>query len=127
MAVVIPPIAMPTAPNTLGGTPERSISAASVIFCYCSNADGGGILGRIAPKVIRPNPAISRIIQLIILRTAMIITPVGRNFAVCNCNFIQLSYQLSNTNRLGKVIRIYYKFKKYNIYLIKYYTHIVGF
>ena len=94
MAAIIPPIAIPTAPNTLGGTPERSISAASVIFCDCSNADGGGIPGRIAPKAIRPSPAISRIIPLIILRTAMIVTPVGRTLRY-TIVIIQLSCQLS--------------------------------
>jgi hypothetical protein len=32
---------------------------------------------------------------------------------------IQLSCELSNINTLGKVIRVYYKVKKNNIYLIK--------
>jgi hypothetical protein len=77
MAVIIPPIATTTASNTLGETSERSISAGSVIFYDLSNADGGGIPGTIVPKAIRPSPVISRIIPLIILRTAIIVTPIG--------------------------------------------------
>lgn len=67
-----------------------------------------------------------RIIPLIILRTAMIVTPVGRDFAVYNCNYYTI-LSVININTLGRVIRLYYKVKKHNIYLIKYYTNIVIF
>jgi hypothetical protein len=57
----------------------------------------------------------------------MIVTPVGRgDFAAYNCNYSTI-LSVINIDTLGRVIRLYYKVKKYNIYLIEYYTRIVIF
>ena len=79
IAISIPPIARMPPPRKEGGTWERSMSPA-VRFC-CWNSDRG-TKGMMAPAIASPRPIRSIMIPPIMLRIAMIVTPVGRDFGV---------------------------------------------
>jgi hypothetical protein len=71
-AIVNAPTAIAPPPCSETGKSEKS---------ELSKADGGSE-GMSAPAVIRKSPPISMIIPPMILRIAMIVTPVGRDFGV---------------------------------------------
>jgi hypothetical protein len=79
IAISIPPIARRPPPIREGGTCERSMSPAVRFCCSCWNSDYG-TNGMMAPATASPMPIRSIMTPPIMLRTAIIVTPVGRDF-----------------------------------------------
>ena len=85
IAINTPPIAMATPPKNEGGIPERGkpepVKVSSIVKFPFWKAEGGRE-GRIIPAARRVTPPKSIKTPPIMLRIAIIVTPVGRDFGV---------------------------------------------
>jgi hypothetical protein len=91
IAIITPPIARAALPKNEGGIPER-FTLGSVKF-PSSKADGGRE-GMIIPAARRVTPPMSIIIPPMMLRIAIIVTPVGRDLGVA-CNMLHTTRKRS--------------------------------
>jgi hypothetical protein len=90
IAINIPPIAMATPPMNRGGIPESSMSE-SVKFPSLK-VDGGSVW-KIVTATTKAIPPKSMRIPPMILRIAIIVTPVGRDLgAACKLLYARLRY-----------------------------------